>query len=125
VTPRPKPRALPLLEQVLRQYREVISPDMERAIRTPHQHETAGNPPLWLIWKRQGASFPALDSVCNRDWSAAAHVAMVLDGGRPDTTVVVERIPANHRFGSSLGDWQMESYHVVREMRKRNRLDGD
>ena len=74
---------------------------------------------MWLIWKRQSPQdFPTLDSVCDSDWSAVAHTAMALDAR--GVTVVVERIPANHRFASSLGDWQMESYQAVRHFRQQH-----
>ena len=97
----------------------------EPLITTPHEHESKGSPPLWLIWIINGAvTFPVLDSVADSEDSCRCHVGMILYSD-PDEDVHVERIPANHRFGSSLEDWQMKAYHSVRMFRKRHQLDGD
>ena len=96
----------------------------EPSITTPHDHESKGQPPLWLIWILQPEGFPVLDSVADSEDSCRGHVGMILYSA-PDADVHVERIPANHRFGSSLEDWQMKSYHSVRMFRRRHQLDGD
>lgn len=82
--------------------------DLIEVIRRPHEHEGPNNRPLWIIWKqltmRDGTvDVPRIDSVCDDDESAIAHVGMVFetDNSR-EFKVFVERIPANHRFGSSI-----------------------
>lgn len=131
-------------------YRSVpIPPAVERAITTPHDHEClklgdagsiyAGQPcnrPLWLIWKREplGRSgqqmstemdFPRLDSVADNEASARAHYCMAAYG-RTDIEVYVERVPANHRFASSLGEWQMQAHMALWKIRaERNKREGD
>lgn len=100
---------------------------IERSIITPHEHEGKGNKPLWLIWKVESSStgvpyFPVLDSVCDSARSCRYHVLMILDENERrqlawsdtlPTDVYVERIPANHRFGSSLPQWQMNSHMAI------------
>lgn len=95
---------------------------IERSLVTPHEHEGKRNKPLWLIWKVESARtgvpyFPILDTVCDTEESARYHVAMLLDDSDrqkdvygQEIFVAVERIPANHRFGSSLGDLQMKTH---------------
>lgn len=116
-----------------------IPASIMRSIKTKHQHETKGNPPLWLLWrvdkdKDGNPLFPTLDSVCDSAFSAVAHVGMIMDenvrrvesrSGDYPCDVYVERIPANHRFGGSLPEMQMKGYHTIRAFRKRNQLDGE
>lgn len=102
----------------------------KKSIVTPHEHEAKGNPPVWLIWKRLPGGFPELDTVCDSEWSAAVHVMMAyppahIRNEADRNEVWVERIPANHRFASSLSEAQMKGYHSVRAWRKRHQLDGD
>ena len=109
--------------------RKLVPASLEPAITTPHHHEGKNNPPLWLIWVMRSSSaglrdFPALDSVANSEDMCRYHVGAVLETDT-EVEVYVERIPANHRFGSSLEEWQMKSYHSLRTWRKRNQLDGD
>lgn len=103
---------------------KLVPANLEPAITTPHEHEGKNNPPLWLIWIHRVEMFPVLDSVADSEKSCRYHVGAILYS-RPDENVYVERIPANHRFGSSLETWQMQSYHSVRVFRKRNQLDGE
>lgn len=103
-----------------------IPADVERDIVTPHHHESMEvkpeslygdqptNRPLWLIWVREKSRigvlyFPTLDSVADCEESARAHYRMAVEG-KPGVDVSVERIPANHRFASSLGYWQNEAH---------------
>ncbi len=63
--------------------------------------------PVWHIWKQQTfrdgtVDIPRIDSVCDSANSAITHVGMIFEGGGTDYKVFVERIPLNHRFGSSL-----------------------
>lgn len=86
--------------------------DLRRGIATPHEHETPHNKPLWIIWRmtiaRDGVpDGPHIDSVCDEEQLAIAHVGMVFESYHPsygDTKVFVERIPANHRFASSMAE---------------------
>ena len=104
---------------------KLVPASLEPSITIPHDHESKGQPPLWLIWILDGpVMFPVLDSVADSEDSCRYHVGTILYSS-PDSNVYVERIPANHRFGSSLEEWQMQSYHSVRKFRKRNQLDGD
>lgn len=105
-----------------------IPADMEPSIVTPHAHEDPErHPPLWLIWKRRHYNrsglndFPMLDSVCTTEASARYHIRAALEGAGD---VYCERIPANHRFGSSLGDWQMQA-HMALWKERLKRKDGD
>ena len=104
---------------------KLVPASLESAITTPHDHEGKGQPPLWLIWILGGdVMFPVLDSVADSEDSCRFHVGAILYSS-PDEDIQVERIPANHRFGSSLEEWQMKSYHSVRRFRKRHELDGE
>lgn len=110
-----------------------IPEDIEYALVTPHSHEhPERNKPLWLIWKTRplgrnnggdAHDFPRLDSVCDTDESARAHYRMAVYG-ETQAKVYVERIPANHRFASSLNDWQMEAHMAIWKERLK-RVDGD
>jgi hypothetical protein len=81
------------------------------AIETPHDHEGKGNRPLWIIWKqyvgRNGAvSGPQIDTVC--DTLRSAYYMLLEENARRTlhlpVIINVERIPANHRFASSIGE---------------------
>lgn len=108
---------------------QVVPARYRDALDTPHDHEDDSHPPLWLVWKRRLSGFPELDCVCDSKWSAEAHVLMALPlphvGPEDAHEVWVERVPANHRFASSLSEQQMRGYHSVRAFRKRYQLDGD
>jgi hypothetical protein len=105
-----------------------VPEDIEKSITTPHAHENEHHRPLWLIWKirklsRDGVPFfPELDTVCDSEDMARAHVRGVLYESHE--RVWVERIPANHRFASSLEIHQMNAHMVLWKERVR-RLDGD
>ena len=87
----------------------LIPKHVEKAIVTPHEHEDEqAHPPLWLIWVSDGWN-PSwrLDEVSNSEVSARGAVIGVLSGPSdvdPKPQVIVERIPANHRFASSISD---------------------
>ena len=108
--------------------RRLVPQSLEDAITTPHGHESADRRPLWLIWvvttARTGVPyFPVLDSVCDTEESARYHIGAVIETGGEKSEVYVERIPANHRFGSSLEDLQMKTHMAMWKSRKE--LDGD
>ena len=105
----------------------MFSEDIEKSITTPHSHEGEHNPPLWLIWSRKKGrtglyDFPALDTVGDTEHSARYHVNAVLE--TPNTIVSVERIPANHRFGSSIPDLQTQT-HIALWRKRLETVDGD
>lgn len=106
-----------------------IPDDLEKVLATPHVHEhPIHNRPIWIIWKtefgRTGVPyFPQLDTVCDDIDSARYHVRMILSENLlkylqiPETQITVERIPANHRFGSSISHLQMKSHMAIWEER--------
>lgn len=117
-----------------------IPEDIEQAIIRPHSHETEHSPPLWLIWVRarfgrgldvdpEKLDFPTLDSVCDSEKSARAHYRMAVYHSHHGTSrdvVQVERVPANHRFASSLGNWQHDAHMSMWKARaERNKREGD
>jgi hypothetical protein len=117
-----------------------FTPEIERAITTPHEHEhPEHNKPIWLVWKlvRNLASgvamFPELETVCDNEESCRYHVVMVSEEGTynrfEEIEVHVERIPANHRFASSLDTFQhrahMEQWKAREKFKSRRELDGD
>lgn len=83
-----------------------------KVIRTPHEHEGAENKPLWLIWKMKYIKKtgkivgPVLDCVCDSESSAVYNTGAACEEAimttRDKIDVFVERIPANHRFASSI-----------------------
>jgi hypothetical protein len=102
--------------------------DIERAIATPHEHEGEGHNPLWLIWtidrdRITGVPyFPHLDSVCDTETSARYHfLSAATHGGKQ---IWVERIPANHRFASSL-DYHQTEIHQAWWKQRLKKIDGD
>lgn len=112
---------------------------IERAITTPHAHEGEHNKPLWILWKHEIAGDglsdgPLIDSICDTEYAARynAH-GMIESWGRPDpyggtVRFFVERIPANHRFASSIADALEE--HVRSQIKVRKEVfkyprDGD
>lgn len=99
--------------RIITAYGELTVPeDVEKAIVTPHDHETPSNRPLWIVWRhtigRDGLSDgPEIDSICDSERSVRYHVAMMLErvegsrqgGDHGDFLFHVERVPANHNFG--------------------------
>ena len=127
---RERPDAAPPEEVRLDEYdiRRLVPQSLEYAITTPHDHEHPSRPPLWLIWvveiARTGVPFfPVLDSVCDTEKSARYHIGAAIETAGKGAEVYVERIPANHRFGSSLGDLQMKTHMAM--WKSRRELDGD
>lgn len=92
--------------------RKRCPPHLLEAIRHPHSHEGPNNRPLWIIWKKTVGhdgipDGPHIDSIADTEDSAIAHVGMVYEsygnaGYAKELHVIVERIPANHRFASSI-----------------------
>lgn len=82
------------------------------SIETPHSHEGKNNKPLWIVWfieydNKNTPYYPAIDSIADSENSAKYHVASLLrleynQEPRQNIYCWVERVPANHRFGSSL-----------------------
>jgi hypothetical protein len=103
-----------------------IPEDVERDIVTPHSHEhPEKNKPLWLVWALDHGDFPRLDSVADTEDSARYHYRAAVQSGRA-ARVHVERVPANHRFASSLGEWQIEAHQALwKERAARNKREGD
>lgn len=93
-----------------------IPEEIERIITTPHEHEhPERRKPLWLIWKVHKSfdgmpEFPVLDSVCDSEKSARYHYRSAVSSSNQ---VFVERIPANHRFASSLGEIQFDVHKAL------------
>src|SRR2546422_2196498 len=54
--------------------------------------------------------FPTLDSVADNAESARVHYRMAVADLKTMGEAWVERIPANHRFASSLGNWRSEEH---------------
>lgn len=105
-----------------------LTPELERAIVTPHEHEGPDNPPVWIVWvvrrspRDNSPEFPSLDSVSLTEAMARYHTRAALES--PSATVYVERIPAHHRFGSSLGHWQIAAHQALWKERTKHR-EGD
>lgn len=76
-----------------------FDPVLEISIVTPHRHEDAGHPPLWLIWinRRDGDGW-AIHCVGNSEDATRYCIECYGD----NNAVIVERIPANHAFASSI-----------------------
>lgn len=104
------PKATPWGKKGLQAWdvRHHVPPHIVDAINTPHDHEGHQNRPLWLIWivvKDQAT--PILDTVCDTPDSAVYHYGAVIEGNptyskNGTLTCHVERVPANHRFASSM-----------------------
>lgn len=115
----------------------------EKIITTRHAHEDKQskglgyNSPLWLIWtvRTYGDGvpmFPVLDTISDCEFSARYHLMMVVEESARakqagDTLDwYIERIPANHRFGSTAPELQMQTLQGFKNYWKtRKQLDGD
>lgn len=97
--------------------REFVTPDIVLIINTAHDHEGDGNHPIWIIWDVRPDQPPQIDTLCDTADSAVYHygaVAQEIAQAKSiypyrQRSVFVERVPANHRFASSIS-------HVVFEM---------
>lgn len=85
--------------------------DLELAIMTPHRHEGSLNKPLWLIWAnaKDGDGW-ALLCICDSERACRYNVECY---GFPQLTLIVERIPANHAFASSVEDELRKANHRI------------
>ena len=94
----------------------------KKAITTPHEDECAERRPLWLDKAMNGMPyFPVLDSVCDSEDSAYYHVGSAVESHQ-DSEIFVERVPANHRFASSLPEWQVKiHHHIVKNFHERGK----
>lgn len=90
--------------------RRHVPPHVVDQINTPHDHENAeGNRPLWIIWAVPQGKQPVIDTICDTPDSAVYHYGAVVESNptwiRTGALAVhVERVPANHRFASSMSD---------------------
>lgn len=88
--------------------RQHVPPHIVEVIDTPHDHEGADNKPIWIIWKHHSGYPPVIDTLCDTADSAVYHYGMlaaeIAQARRADLSAHVERVPANHRFASSLND---------------------
>lgn len=118
--------------------RKVKFPDhLEKAIVNPHEHETAGHSPLWILWRHAVGSdgipdVPRIDCICDSEDTTRYNLAAIFESYPSDIkdkrmTIFVERIPANHRFASSLSEQFVDSTlsRVRKSLRSRYRRDGD
>jgi hypothetical protein len=86
-------------------------PSIEKSIITPHRHEDSSCPPLWLMWvnKDDGDGW-FLHSVCNSEKNIRYNIECY--GGK-ETAIIIERIPANHAFASSIEQNLREANHKI------------
>lgn len=87
--------------------REHVPDEVIEIINTPHSHEGEGNQPIWIIWCVNEGCAPQIDTLCDTADSAVYHYGMIAQeiatrkfGNK--RVCFVERVPANHRFASSV-----------------------
>lgn len=93
--------------------RQHVPAHVVEIIDRPHDHEGDHNKPIWIIWKHRPGFPPIIDTLCDTADSAVYHYGMLAgeivqrqgysQTGASDVAFV-ERVPANHRFASSLND---------------------
>lgn len=87
-----------------------FDPQLESMIVTPHRHEGEGNPPLWLIWiNRKDGDGWSLHCVGNSEGSTRYCIECYGE----QNGLIVERIPANHAFASSVERDLREANHRI------------
>ncbi len=92
--------------------RRFVTDDVLETINKPHFHEGVDNQPIWIIWSLRADCAPQIDTLCDTADSAVYHYGMVAQEIEAGTqqgrqmgkhqAVAVERVPANHRFASSI-----------------------
>jgi hypothetical protein len=90
--------------------RRHITDDVIEVINKPNPHEGEGNKPVWIIWDVRTDCAPQIDTICDTADSAVYHYSMIageIDQWKTERspvgrTAYVERVPANHRFASSV-----------------------
>lgn len=92
--------------------RRFVTDDVLETINKPHFHEGEGNKPIWIIWSLRADCAPQIDTLCDTADSAVYHYGMIMEeiemgaqqGRRMSKhrAAAVERVPANHRFASSI-----------------------
>jgi hypothetical protein len=104
-----------------------LSEEIELAIATPHPHEDPiASPPLWLIWAdhKNGDGW-SLECVAN----SADNCRYAIRCYAENLPVIVERIPANHNFASSVREFIADANHRIAAQSYRRihgyRRDGD
>lgn len=114
--------------------RHHVPPHVVEVINTPHDHEGDKNEPIWIVWKHQSGFSPVIDTLCDTPDSAVYHYGMlageIAQARRADLSVHVERVPANHRFASSLNDvFADKTFTTMKQKTARNAFryarDGD
>ena len=89
--------------------RHSVPSDIEEQITTPHSHESVNQPPLWLIWQElePGDGFyPVCISNTEKDARISYNQIAGPEGSRrrARSRIVIERVPANHIFASTMYD---------------------
>lgn len=88
----------------------VLPRDIESAIVTPSRGEDAACPPLWLLWiNRKDGDGWFLHCVANSEESARYCIECYGE----QSALIVERIPANHAFASSIESDLREANHRI------------
>jgi len=88
----------------------IFNAALESQITTPHRHEDASCPPLWLIWiNRKDGDGWSLHCVGNSEDTAR----YCIECYGSENGVTVERIPANHAFASSIEQELREANHRI------------
>jgi hypothetical protein len=92
--------------------RRFVTDDVIETINKRHSHEGDGNKPIWIIWSLRADCAPQIDTLCDTADSAVYHYGMIMQEieagvqqGRQMSkhlAAAVERVPANHRFASSI-----------------------
>lgn len=90
--------------------RRHVTDDVIGVIDRPHLHEGENNKPIWIIWDVREGCAPQIDTLCDSADSAVYHYSMIADEiersratyGKVKRTAYVERVPANHRFASTV-----------------------
>lgn len=105
-------RAEPFDKSTLKSWdiRQHITDDIIDIINTPHSHEGDGNQPIWIIWCVHEGCAPQIDTLCDTADSAVYHYSMIAQEIAASVAIrvparrvaFVERVPANHRFASSV-----------------------
>ena len=89
--------------------RRFVTDDVIETINKRHSHEGDDNKPIWIIWSVTAGCAPQIDTLCDTADSAVYHYGMIAGeieqscvSGHNNRMAFVERVPANHRFASSV-----------------------
>jgi len=85
-----------------------IPADVEEAIVTPHEHESGGHYPLWLVFMDSGDG-PLICAIADSEDNARGLYMDVVGDARKRNAhdpephkCHVERVPVNHNFGTEM-----------------------